>query len=103
MGEDDFDLCIMSHILFGLDTIFLQISVLVTFTTVEDCVVDERLMRLRANVTFCGCHPVLFSTLLLAAFERELEGRQPGLHLSALAGNRVVAPFATLIALSCGV
>lgn len=57
---------------------------------------DEMLMMLRANVTFFGWQPVLFSMVSSGVFESELGWRHSSLLLPVLTENTVVTPRATL-------
>lgn len=58
--------------------IFLCEPPVVTSTSMGDGAVEEALTFLWANRTLLGWHPLLFSILLLAAFESEPEEGKRG-------------------------
>lgn len=101
-GEDAFDFCDASLILFKVGAIFSPERVLVDFTLLRDGAVVERFMMLLVKITFFDCHPFLFSMMLLAVFERELEGRRSWLPMFLFPRSTIVASRASLITLICG-
>lgn len=54
------------------------------------------------SVTFFGWHPCLFSRLLIAVLESELESRLSWLASFVFLGNTVVTSLATSTAIACG-